>query len=98
MKTETKISSDNVSMNKIISLAIRRFFVFPGSVIYGGLSNSLDYGPLGVALKNNIKKEWWRMFVEERDDMYGLDGAIIMNRKVWQASGHEGTFSDPLVE
>jgi len=85
-------------MDKIVSLAKRRGFVYPGSEMYGGLANSWDYGPLGTALKNNIKKEWWRMFVEERDDVYGLDGAIIMNRKVWQASGHEQTFSDPMVE
>jgi len=92
------MKKNEVTMEKIVSLAKRRGFVYPGSEIYGGLANSWDYGPLGVALKNNIKKEWWRMFVEKRDDIYGLDGAIIMNRKVWQASGHEGTFSDPLVE
>jgi glycyl-tRNA synthetase len=95
MNSENK---QEASMDKIVSLAKRRGFVYPGSEIYGGLANSWDYGPLGTALKNNIKKEWWRMFVEERDDMYGLDGAIIMNRRVWQASGHEKTFSDPLVE
>lgn len=93
-----KETSSDVTMEKIVSLAKRRGFIYPGSELYGGLANSWDYGPLGVAIKNNIKQLWWRMFVEERDDMYGLDGAIIMNRKVWQASGHESTFSDPLIE
>ncbi len=88
----------NDLMEKIISLCKRRGFVFPGSEIYGGLANSWDYGPLGVELKNNIKKLWWQMFVQERDDMVGLDAAIIMNPKVWEASGHVGGFSDPLVE
>ena len=89
---------DSVSMEKIISLCKRRGFVFSGSEIYGGLANAWDFGSLGVALKNNIKQLWWRFFVESRDDMYGLDAALLMNRKVWQASGHEATFSDPLVE
>ena len=85
-------------MDQIISLCKRRGFIFPGSEIYGGLANAWDFGPLGVALKNNIKRLWWQTFVEERDDMYGLDAALLMNRKVWQISGHESTFSDPLVE
>lgn len=85
-------------MEQLISLCKRRGFIFPGSEIYGGLANAWDFGPLGVALKNNIKRSWWQTFVEERDDMYGLDAALLMNRKVWQASGHESTFSDPLVE
>ncbi|MFA7201971.1 MAG: glycine--tRNA ligase [Candidatus Paceibacterota bacterium] len=89
---------NNVSMEQLISLCKRRGFIFPGSEIYGGLANAWDFGPLGVALKNNIKRSWWQTFVEERDDMYGLDAALLMNRKVWQASGHESTFSDPLVE
>ena len=87
-----------VSMDQLISLCKRRGFIFPGSEIYGGLANAWDFGPLGVALKNNIKRSWWQRFVEERDDVYGLDAALLMNRKVWQASGHESTFSDPLVE
>ena len=71
----------------------------PGSEIYGGLSNSWDYGPLGVELKNNIKQLWWNRFVHRRDDMVGIDAALIMNPKVWEASGHTGAgFSDPLVE
>ena len=84
-------------MEKIISLAKRRGFMYPGSEIYGGFSGFWDYGPLGVELKNNIKQLWWRMFVEGRDDMYGVDAAILMNQKVWQASGHVDTFTDPLV-
>jgi glycyl-tRNA synthetase len=85
-------------MDKIISLAKRRGFIFPGSEIYGGLANSWDYGPLGVELKNNIKKLWWKMFVQERFDMVGLDAAILMNPTTWVASGHVGTFADPLTE
>ncbi len=85
-------------MDKVISLAKRRGFIFPGSEIYGGLANSWDYGPLGVELKNNIKKLWWKMFVQERFDMVGLDAALIMNPKVWEASGHLKNFTDPLVE
>ena len=87
---------DNV-MEKIVSLCKRRGFVYPGSEIYGGLAGTFDYGPLGVALKKNIENEWWRMFVESRDDMYGVDSAILMNPKVWEASGHTTTFNDPLV-
>ena len=85
-------------MQKIISLAKRRGFVFPGSEIYGGLANSLDYGPLGVELKNNIAQLWWKRFVQTRNDMVGIDAALIMNPKVWEASGHLKEFSDPLVE
>ena len=85
-------------MEKIVSLCKRRGFVFPGSEIYGGLANSFDYGPLGVELKNNIKNLWWKHFVHERDDIVGIDAALIMNTKVWQASGHLETFNDPLVE
>ncbi len=92
-----KKEQDNL-MGKIISLCKRRGFVFPGSEIYGGLANSWDYGPLGVELKNNIKQLWWKRFVQQRDDMVGIDAALIMNSKVWEASGHVATFSDPLVE
>ncbi len=88
----------NDLMDKIISLCKRRGFIFPGSEIYGGLANSFDYGPLGVELKNNIKNLWWKKFVQERDDMVGIDAALIMNPKVWEASGHLKEFSDPLVE
>ncbi len=85
-------------MEKIVSLCKRRGFVFPGSEIYGGLANSWDYGPLGVELKNNIKSYWWKKFVHQRDDMVGIDAALIMNPKVWEASGHLSNFSDPLIE
>ncbi len=86
-------------MEKIVSLCKRRGFVFQGSDIYGGLRGTWDYGPLGVALNKNIKREWWKMFVDDREDMYGLDAAIIMNSKVWEASGHTGAgFADPMVE
>ncbi len=86
-------------MEKIVSLCKRRGFVFQGSEIYGGLAGTWDMGPLGVTLNNNIKREWWKMFVEGREDMYGLDATILMNEKVWEASGHTGAgFSDPLVE
>jgi glycyl-tRNA synthetase len=85
-------------IDKIVSLCKRRGFIFPGSEIYGGLANSWDYGPLGVELKNNIKSAWWERFVHQRDDMVGIDAALIMNPKVWQASGHLENFSDPLVE
>lgn len=85
-------------MQKIVALCKRRGFIFPGSEIYGGLSNSWDYGPLGVELKNNIKNLWWKRFVHLREDIVGLDAALIMNPKVWEASGHIANFSDPLVE
>lgn len=85
-------------MDKIISLCKRRGFIFPGSEIYGGLANSWDYGPLGVELKNNIKQLWWKRFVRGRDDMVGLDSSLLLNTKVWAASGHLATFNDPLVE
>lgn len=85
-------------MEKIVSLCKRRGFVFQGSEIYGGLAGTWDYGPLGVALKNNIKNVWWSMFVESRDDMFGVDAAILMSPKVWEASGHVAGFSDPMVE
>ncbi len=85
-------------MEKIVSLAKQRGFIYPGSEIYGGLANSWDYGPLGAQMRMNIKRAWWRDVVEQRMDMYGLDGAILMNPKVWEASGHVATFHDPLVE
>jgi len=85
-------------MEKIISLAKRRGFVYQGSEIYGGLAGTWDYGSLGVELKNNIKDLWWSRFVRERDDIYGIDAAILMNAKVWEAAGHVAGFADPLVE
>ena len=88
----------NEKMEAMISLAKRRGFIYQGSEVYGGLSGTWDYGPLGVTLKRNIMNVWWRSFVESRDDMYGVDAAILMNQKVWQASGHVDTFVDPLCE
>ncbi len=85
-------------MEDIISLCKRRGFIYQGSDVYGGLSGTWDYGPLGVQLKRNIMNLWWRRFVDERDDIYGVDAAILMNQKVWQASGHVDTFVDPLCE
>ena len=85
-------------MEKITSLAKRRGFIYPGSEIYGGLQGFWDYGPLGVELKNNIKRQWWKDMVYDRDDVVGVDTAIIMNPQVWVASGHTEGFSDPLVE
>jgi len=92
------MSEQNQRMEQIISLAKRRGFIYPGSDVYGGLSGTWDFGPLGVTLKRNIMQLWWKMFVEERDDMHGVDAAILMNQKVWKASGHVDTFTDPLVE
>ena len=86
------------SLEKIVSLCKRRGFIFPNSEIYGGLGSTWDYGPLGVELKNNVKRAWWRTVVYDREDMEGQDAAIIMNRLVWRYSGHEATFSDPLVD
>ena len=85
-------------MEDIISLCKRRGFIYQGSDVYGGLSGTWDYGPLGVQLKRNIMNLWWRMFVDERDDIYGVDAAILMNQKVWKASKHVDTFVDPLCE
>lgn len=89
---------NNTKMEDIISLAKRRGFIYPGSDVYGGLSGTWDYGPLGVTLKRNIMQLWWQMFVDSREDMFGVDAAILMNQKVWQASGHVDTFVDPLCE
>ncbi len=86
------------SLEDLVSLCKRRGFIFQGSEIYGGLAGTWDYGPLGVALNNNIKQYWWRKFVLERDDVYGVDAAILMHSKVWEASGHTEGFTDPLVE
>lgn len=88
----------NITMEDIVSLAKMRGYVFPGSEIYGGLSNTWDYGPLGVELKNNVKKAWWKKFVQEKEYNVGIDAAILMNPEVWVASGHVGGFSDPLID
>ena len=90
--------ADAQRMEKIVSLCKRRGFIFQSSEIYGGLNGLWDYGPLGVELKRNLKNYWWRVTVHERDDVVGMDGAILMNRAVWKASGHEDTFTDPMVD
>ncbi|WP_295622013.1 glycine--tRNA ligase, partial [uncultured Intestinimonas sp.] len=86
------------TMDKIVALCKGRGFIFAGSEIYGGLANTWDYGPLGVELKNNVKKAWWKKFVQENPYNVGLDAAILMNPQVWVASGHVGGFSDPLMD
>ncbi len=86
------------SLESIVSLSKRRGFVFPSSSVYGGLASTWDYGPLGVELKNNVKRAWWKSVVHDREDMEGLDAAILMNRLVWRYSGHEATFSDPMTD
>ncbi|MES2471174.1 MAG: glycine--tRNA ligase [Patescibacteria group bacterium] len=92
------MANQNEMMEKLVSLCKRRGFVYQGSEIYGGLAGTWDYGPYGVALRNAIKNLWWKKFVTDREDMYGVDAAILMNPKVWKASGHVDGFSDPLVE
>jgi glycyl-tRNA synthetase len=90
--------SDVVTMDKVVALAKRRGFVFPTSEIYGGLGSTYDYGPYGTLLKNNVKAEWWRAIVQERDDVVGLDSAILQAPRTWEASGHLESFTDPLVD
>ncbi|MDV6377936.1 glycine--tRNA ligase [Sporosarcina sp. GW1-11] len=87
-----------LSMEQVVNLSKQRGFVFPGSDIYGGLANTWDYGPLGVELKNNIKRAWWQKFIQESPYNVGLDSAILMNPKVWEASGHIGNFNDPMID
>ncbi|WP_048601571.1 glycine--tRNA ligase [Rubeoparvulum massiliense] len=88
----------NVTMEQIVALAKHRGFIFPGSEIYGGLANTWDYGPLGVELKNNVKRAWWKKFVQESPYNVGLDAAILMNPRTWEASGHLGNFNDPMID
>ena len=88
----------NVSMDTIVSLCKRRGFVFPSSEIYGGLGSTWDYGPLGVELKQNVKQAWWKSVVHRREDMEGLDAAILMHPLTWKASGHAEGFTDSLVD
>lgn len=98
MSKQSTQKSD-LTIEELVSLAKRRGFIFQGSEIYGGLAGTYDYGPYGVTLRNNLKQAWWRYFVEQRDDMYGIDAAILMNAKTWEASGHTGAgFADPLIE
>ncbi|MFA6866920.1 MAG: glycine--tRNA ligase [Clostridia bacterium] len=88
----------NLTMDKLVALCKGRGFIFPGSEIYGGLANTWDYGPLGVELKNNVKKAWWKKFIQENENNVGVDCAILMNPTTWEASGHLGGFSDPLMD
>src|SRR5437868_6739206 len=88
----------DVKMDDIVSLCKRRGFVFQASEIYGGLAGFWDYGPLGVELANKLKAEWWKAMVHEHDNIFGVDGAIIQNTKLWEASGHIAGFTDPLVD
>ena len=92
------MSTDVVTMDKIVSLCRRRGFVFPSSEIYGGLGSTYDYGHYGVLTKNNIRSLWFAAMVQERDDIVALDSAIILNPRVWEASGHVAGFTDPLVD
>lgn len=92
------MSKDLDLMEKVISLAKRRGFIYQGSEVYGGLSGTWDFGPLGVSLRNNLKKIWWQQFVNDREDVFGLESAILMNPEVWKAVGHVDNFTDPLVE
>jgi len=93
-----KLTQMENKMEKIVSLSKRRGFVFPGSDIYGGFANTWDYGPYGVQLKKNIQDFWWKTFVQERSDIVGIDSSILLNPKVWEASGHLGSFTDPLMD
>lgn len=91
-------NQNTIDMNKLIALCKGRGYIFQGSEIYGGLANTWDYGPLGVEFKNNIKKAWWKKFIQQSPYNVGLDAAILMNPETWVASGHVGNFSDPLVD
>lgn len=92
------MKNNNTSMEDVVSLCKRRGFIFPGSDIYGGFANTWDYGPYGAQLKKNIKDFWWKNFVQNREDIVGLDSSILMNPKIWEASGHIGSFTDPLMD
>lgn len=98
VKLTDEKKTSGAKLDDIVSLCKRRGFIYQGSDIYGGLAGTWDYGPLGVQLKRNIVARWWKFFVESRDDVYGIDAAILMNPRVWQASGHVDGFSDPLIE
>ena len=93
-----RMANEAKTMDKIVALCKNRGFVYAGSEIYGGLANKWDYGPLGAELKNNIKKAWWKKFVQQNKYNVGLDAAILMNPQTWVASGHLGGFSDPLMD
>ncbi|RHY80579.1 hypothetical protein DYB37_008676 [Aphanomyces astaci] len=96
-RLKTTLATDTNLQEKVVTLCRHRGFVFPGSDIYGGLANSFDYGPLGVQMKKNIQDAWWKHFVQSRTDCVGLDSSVILNSKVWEASGHIGNFTDPMT-
>ena len=96
--TEPETRPTEVTMEEIVALCKRRGFVFPSSEIYGGLGSTYDYGHYGVLLKGNVKAEWWRSMLQERDDIVALDSAILQHPRVWEASGHLEGFTDPLVQ
>src|SRR6188472_2182773 len=98
LAANSEVTEDKVTMEKIVALCKRRGFIFQSSEIYGGLASTYDYGHYGVLLKNNVKSEWWRSVIQERDDMVALDAAILMHPRVWEASGHLAGFTDPLVQ
>jgi len=85
-------------IEKVVDVSKRRGFIFPSSEIYGGMANTYDFGPYGTSLKENIRRIWWNKFVEDREDIYGIDSSIIINPKVWEASGHIANFGDVMVE
>ena len=92
------LNNTEKTMDKIVALCKGRGFIFPGSEIYGGLANTWDYGPVGALFKQNVKSAWWKKFVQESKYNVGLDAAILMNPRTWEASGHLGSFSDPLID
>ncbi|MBJ7450958.1 MAG: glycine--tRNA ligase, partial [Blastococcus sp.] len=96
--SDSTAKHDPARLDKVVNLCKRRGFVFPSGEIYGGTRSAWDYGPLGVELKENIKKQWWRTVVQSRDDIVGLDSSVILPRQTWIASGHVGVFTDPLTE
>src|ERR1700742_2291352 len=99
MSSQTKSSSDHTErMEKIVSLCKRRGFIFQSSEIYGGINGFWDYGPLGAELKRNVKELWWSTMTRMREDVVGLEATIIMSPKIWEASGHVTTFSDPMID
>src|SRR5882762_7843912 len=89
---------ETTTMDKLVALAKRRGFMYPGSDLYGGLANTYDYGPMGTELLRNIKNLWWKYFVQEKDDMVGLDSSIISHHRIWEASGHVASFADAMVD
>src|SRR5262245_21689110 len=100
MSAESKVQSgeDDKRMEKIVALTKRRDFIFQSSELYGGVNGAWDYGPMGVALKRNVKDAWWRSMIEDREDVVGIDSAILMHPLVWKASGHVDGFSDPMID